>query len=69
MPAQPSDEHRNEELARLLDEISYEVTAARSAGLGRVDDLRAALRRARDLVAQADALASSLLAARRDADA
>lgn len=55
-----------QELEGILDEISYELTSARTAGLDRPDALRASLRRARDLVADADSLASTVAAAQRD---
>lgn len=62
-------EDRRQELENILDEISYELTSARTAGLGRPDALRASLRRARDLVSSADALAGAVAAAQRDASA
>lgn len=57
----------NRELGEILESLSYELTAARSAGLGRSDALRAALRRARQLVDEADALAAGVQAEDRDA--
>lgn len=57
-----------DELDQILDRLGYEVTAARSAGLGRVSDLRNALRRARALVADAEALAGASEAGRRVED-
>lgn len=47
------------ELDALLEDLSYELTAARTAGLDRPDLLRASLRRARQLVDDADALAGA----------
>lgn len=48
------------ELERLLDDLAYELTGARTAGVDQPDELRAALRRARDLLAEADGLAAAL---------
>ena len=59
--------NRNEELAALLDAVSYELSSARAAGLGQVDQLRAALKQARKLVADADALAAAVAVERREA--
>ena len=55
-----------DELADLLDKVSYELSSARAAGVGRPEELRAALKRARELVADADALAAAVGARRRD---
>lgn len=55
-----------QELVELLDEVAYELTQARAAGLGQPDAMRAALKRVQDLIAQADALVSSDAAARRN---
>lgn len=55
-----------EELEGILDDISYELTSARTAGLDRPEQLRSSLRRARDLVADADSLASVAAAAQRE---
>ncbi len=52
------------ELESLLDELAYELTGARTAGVGQPEVLRAALRKARDLLAHADALAASIGAER-----
>lgn len=52
------------ELESLLDDLAYELTGARTAGTGQPEVLRAALRRARDLLADADALAASIGAER-----
>lgn len=54
------------ELDGFLDAISYELTTARTLGLSRPEDLRSSLRRARDLIADADALASAAAATRRE---
>jgi hypothetical protein len=56
---------KERELEAILDELAYALTAARAVGVGRPDELRAALRRARDLLADADALAASIGAERR----
>jgi hypothetical protein len=55
-----------EELERILDDLAYQMTAARTAGMGDPEGLRAALKRARDLVAEADALAAMVVAKRRE---
>jgi hypothetical protein len=54
------------ELEDLLDRASYEMTSARAAGLGDIDALRSALRRLSKLVGDADALAQSVNAQRRE---
>jgi hypothetical protein len=56
------------ELEALLDQASYQLTSARSAGLSNTEALRGALKKVRALMQDADALASSVEAARRDAD-
>jgi hypothetical protein len=56
------------ELEALLDQASYQLTSARTAGLTNIDDLREALKKVRALMQDADALASSVEAARRDTD-
>jgi hypothetical protein len=53
------------ELERLLDELSYQVTAARTAGMARPDAVRAALKRIGKLVADIDSLAVTELAEQR----
>jgi hypothetical protein len=55
-----SEQQQADELADLLDKVSYELSSARAAGVGRPDALRAALKRARELVADADALAAAV---------
>ena len=55
-----------QELAELLDRVSYELSSARAFGLGRPDELRAALKKARELVADADSLAAAVGAAQRE---
>ena len=61
-----SHQSHAEEFADLLDRVSFELSSARAAGIGRPDEVRAALKRARNLVADADALASEADARRRD---
>lgn len=56
---------RKRELERIFDELAYELTGARTAGIDRPDELRAALRRARDLLADADGLAAAIGAQRQ----
>jgi hypothetical protein len=53
------------ELSGLLDQASYLLTTARSAGLDDIEKLRATLKRIRALVGDADALASSVEGERR----
>jgi hypothetical protein len=60
-----TDQEQADELAELLDRVSFELSSARAAGIGRPEELRAALKRARNLVADADALASAVDARRR----
>jgi hypothetical protein len=61
-----TDQRHADELSDLLDKVSYELSSARAAGVGRPEELRAALKRARELVADADALAAAVGARRRD---
>ena len=61
MSDMPDRDPKNE-LDQILEELSYEVTGARSAGMDRPEDLRAALRKARALVSDADALVQSEIA-------
>jgi hypothetical protein len=60
MQTSSSPDDKAAELEGILDEVSYALTSARTAGLDRTDELRAALRKARNLVADADALAVSV---------
>jgi hypothetical protein len=57
---------RDRELEDLLDDLSYQVTAARAAGLRNPEDLRRTLRRMTKLIAELDAVAVTEMAARRD---
>ena len=63
-----SDQQQADEFADLLDRVSFELSSARAAGIGRPEELRAALKRARNLVADADALASAADAKRRGSE-
>lgn len=54
------------ELEALLDQASYLLTSARTAGLANTEELKEVLKRIRALVQDADALASSVEAAQRD---
>jgi hypothetical protein len=56
------------ELEALLDQASYLLTTARSAGVDDIEKLRATLKRIRALVGDADALASSIQGERRAGD-
>jgi hypothetical protein len=60
-----AEQARRAEFERLLDEISYEITGARTSGLEEAERSRASLRKARDLLADADALAASTHAGER----
>ena len=62
-----SDEPRRTELERLLDDLSYEITTARSCGLGDDERLRVVARRIRDIAADLDAFAGSIVAERQAA--
>jgi hypothetical protein len=53
------------ELDALLEEVAFELTQARAAALAHPESLRHALKRARELIAQADALVSSVAATQR----
>lgn len=48
-----------EEFEGLLEQLSYEISTARAKGLARPDELRDTLKRMRDLVAGAEALAAA----------
>ena len=56
------------ELDGLLDQASYLLTTARTAGLADTEKLRLTLRRLRSVVGDADALASSVEAEQRAED-
>ena len=59
---------RIQELHELLDEIGYELTSARAAGLAQPDELRSALKRARTLIIGAEALVADAVAAARKSE-
>lgn len=59
-----ASDDRQRELERIFDDLAYELTGARTAGIAQPDELRAALRRARDLLADADGLAAAIGAER-----
>ncbi len=56
------------ELDGLLDQASYLLTTARTAGLEDPENLRTTLRRLRSVVGDADALAASVEAEQRAED-
>jgi hypothetical protein len=53
---------RQQELDSLLEELSYEITAARSCGVSDAERMRAIVRRIRDIASNLDALAGSIVA-------
>jgi hypothetical protein len=55
---------RATELERSLEEISYQVTAARTAGVNNPSELRNAFKRLRQLVNDGEAFAATLEAER-----
>ena len=59
---------RREELDKLLDDLSYEITGARSTSLDEPEALRATARRIRDIASNIDALAGSIVAEKQAAD-
>ena len=63
----PTD-HEVTELQGLLDQASYLLTTARTAGLSDTENLRGTLKRIRALLGDADALASSVEAEQRSED-
>ncbi len=56
------------ELDSFLDQASYLLTSARTFSFADAGELRAVLKRLRDVIASADALASSAEAERRSED-
>lgn len=54
------------ELSQLLERASYQITTARGAGLGQIGELRAALKRAREALADAESLAADVDVRRRE---
>ena len=57
-----------EEFEGLLEQLSYEISTARAKGLARPNELRDTLKRMRDLVAGAEALAAAAGAEARKTD-
>lgn len=55
-------DERQQELEGLLDDLSYEITGARSTGLSDPEKLRGIVRKIRDIGADLDGLAGSILA-------
>lgn len=51
-------DERERELEGILEHLSYELTAARTAGIARPEALRTALRKARQLLDDAEGLAA-----------
>ncbi|MGH2736253.1 MAG: hypothetical protein ACRDKZ_11785 [Actinomycetota bacterium] len=62
-PATPAP---TEELLGLLELVGYELSSARAAGLDDTGRLRTALKRARGLIQDAEALTQSVEAERRE---
>ena len=56
---------RAEEMNELLEEVSYALTSARTSGLQRVDEMRSALKRAREAIVSAESLAADIVMVRR----
>ncbi|HVF51977.1 MAG TPA: hypothetical protein VNC78_00040 [Actinomycetota bacterium] len=56
----------DDELRDILEKVAYELTTSRTAGLEDIQALREALRRARTLIDDADALAASQEAGRAE---
>jgi hypothetical protein len=63
-----SADPRHLEMEGLLDDLSYAITAARSTGLEDPDKLRGIVRKIRDIGADLDGLAGSIVAERRAAE-
>ena len=60
------EEPENErEMDHLLEEVSYALTAARTAGLDRGEEMRAALKRGREAILAAESLAADVVMMRR----
>ena len=65
---QVTDDDRDAELEHLLDDLSYAITSARACGVDDDERLRAVARKIRDLAADLDAFAGSIVAERRTAE-
>ena len=63
-----SADPRHREMEELLDDLSYAITAARSIGLEDLDKLRGISRRIRDIGADLDGLAGSIVAEKQAAE-
>lgn len=63
-----SSDPRRREMEELLDDLSYAITAARSAGLEDLDRLRGIVRKIRDIGADLDGLAGSIVAEKQAAE-
>lgn len=57
---------RNDEFESILETISYEITTARGIGPADPERMRTVVKRIRDLAADLDALAVSIVAEDRD---
>ena len=63
-----SSDPRRREMEVLLEDLSYAITAARSAGMDDIDRLRGILRNIRDIGADLDGLAGSIVAEKQAAE-
>ena len=63
-----SSDPRHREMEELLDDLSYAITAARSIGLEDLDKLRGISRKIRDIGADLDGLAGSIVAEKQAAE-
>jgi len=63
-----SPDPRQHEFEQLLDDLSYAITAARSAGLEDIEKLRGIVRKIRDMGADLDGLAGSIAAEKQAAE-
>lgn len=64
----PIDQGWDAELEELLEALSYEISNARAAGLAKPEELREALKRMRNKVAQAANLAAAANAERQKSE-
>ena len=63
-----SADPRRREMEDLLDDLSYAITSARSVGLEDLDKLRGISRKIRDIGADLDGLAGSIVAEKQAAE-
>jgi hypothetical protein len=63
-----SSDPRRREMEVLLEDLSYAITAARSAGMDDIDRLRGIVRKIRDIGADLDGLAGSIVAEKQAAE-